>query len=92
MLLGRAQRQSQRVHTARLHRAKFGGERGMNRARSRHAVYAAERLAHQQDTVVGLANIPLAGTPSRTYMTGVVRAVVRHAQHLGRERGGQSRR
>jgi hypothetical protein len=76
----------------------------MHRAGTGHARHAAKHIADEQDTEMRLARIPpapiplaslplaslpLAGTAPNTHMAGVVRAVVRDTQHLGRERGAQ---
>ena len=70
------------MHAPRLYRAKFSGECGMHGARASDARHPAECLADHEDAEMGLADTAL-----RTHMPGVVRAVVCHAQHLGRERG-----
>jgi hypothetical protein len=82
------------VHAAFLHRAKLPRERIMHGTRPRHAAHAAKCLTDHQDAVVGLPNVPLANVPlasraSSPHMTGMMRAVIGHAQHRGRERGGQ---
>jgi hypothetical protein len=85
VFLGRAQRQSQSVHTALLRRPEFRRQGGVDGARSRDTANALECGTDHKDTVMGLAP----GLRSR--MSGVMRAVVLDGQHGGREGLGQCR-